>query len=82
MLTSEHFLYASEKLHVLISLLFNCVNIHGYLPTRLMENFIVPIVKDNKSILTDKNNYRPIALTCVASKLLELLILDIYHYYF
>ena len=77
MLTSEHFLYASDKLHVLLSLLFNCVNIHGYLPTRLMETIIVPIVKDNKGILTDKNNYRPIALTCVASKLLELLILDI-----
>ena len=77
MLTSEHFLYASEKLHVLLSLLFNCVNIHGYLPSRLMETIIVPIVKDNKGILTDKNNYRPIALTCVASKLLELLILDI-----
>ena len=75
-LSSEHFLYASEKLHVLISLLFNSVNIHGYLPTRLMETIIVPIVKDNKGVLTDKNNYRPIALTCVASKLLELLILD------
>ena len=36
-LTSEHFLYASEKLHVLLSLLINCVNIHGYLPTHLME---------------------------------------------
>ena len=77
MLTSEHFLYASEKLHVLLSVLFNCVNIHGYLPSRLMETIIVPIVKDNKGILTDKNNYRPIALTCVASKLLEVLILDI-----
>ena len=69
-------MYASEKLHVLISQLFNSVNIHGYLPTRLMETIIVPIVKDNKVVLTDKNNYRPIALTCVASKLLELLILD------
>ena len=77
MLTSEHFLYASENLHVLLSLLFNCVNIHGYLPTHLMKTIIVPIVKDNKGILTDKNNYRPIALTCVASKLLKLLILDI-----
>ena len=42
MLTSEHFLYASEKLHVLLSLLFNCVNIHGYLPTRLMEKYHCP----------------------------------------
>ena len=37
-----------------------------------METIIVPIVKDNKGVLTDKNNYRPITLTCVASKLLEL----------
>ena len=55
-------------------MLFNSAIIHGHLPDRLMETIIVPIVKDSKSTLTDENNYRPIALTCVASKLLELLI--------
>ena len=39
-------------------------------------HYVTPIVKNNKCVFTDKNNYRPIALTCVASKLLELLILD------
>ena len=76
MLCSEHFIYASDKLHIMLTMLFNSAIIHGHLPDRLMETIIVPIVKDSKGTLTDKNNYRPIALTCVASKLLELLILE------
>jgi hypothetical protein len=43
-----------------------------------METIIVPIVKDSKEALTDKDNYRPIALTTVGSKLLERLILTRY----
>ena len=78
MLCSEHFIYASDKLHVMLTMLFNSAIIHGHLPDRLMETIIVPIVKDSKGTLTDKNNYRPIALTCVASKRLELLILEKY----
>jgi hypothetical protein len=32
---------------------------------------ITPIIKDRKGDITDKDNYRPIALTCIASKVLE-----------
>ena len=36
-----------------------------------METLIVPLVKDKKESLEDKNNYRPIAITNVLSKVLE-----------
>ena len=74
-LTSEHFIYADEKVNVLLSLLFNCMTVHAFIPLKLMETIIVPIIKDCKGVLTDKDNYRPIALTCISSKILELMIL-------
>jgi len=40
-----------------------------------MFTIIVPIVKDKKGNLTDKDNYRPIAITSVFSKVFELAIL-------
>ena len=48
---------------------------HGYLPGKIMDTVLVSLVKDKKGLLTDKNNYRPIAITSVASKILEKVIL-------
>lgn len=39
---------------------------------------IIPIIKDNKRDVTDMENYRPIAVTCVISKILEGIILAKY----
>ena len=50
--------------------------IHGFLPDTMMTTIIAPIVKNKSSDLSDNNNYRPIALTTVASKLFESLILS------
>ena len=77
-LNSEHFIYASERLYVLLAILFNACLIHGYLPQSIMNSVILPIVKDSKGDVTDKNNYRPIAITTVSSKVLELIIIDKY----
>ena len=43
-----------------------------------MDTFLVPLVKDSKGKLCSGDNYRPLAITCIASKVLELLILDRY----
>jgi hypothetical protein len=77
-ITSEHFIYAHEKVTVLLCLLFNCVTVHAHLPSNLMDTLIIPIVKDNKGNIMDKDNYRPIALTCITSKILELVVLHKY----
>ena len=60
---------------VLISLLLNCIVIHGYLPNDLMSTVIVPIVKNKTGNITGMDNYRPIAITTVFSKVIELLLL-------
>ena len=75
---AEHVKFAHDKVSVILSMLFNAMFIHGFVPKVLMDTLISPIVKDKKGNITDKNNYRPIAITSIFSKLLELIILKKY----
>ena len=43
-----------------------------------MNTVLVPIVKDLKGDRSDCNNYRPISITCIMSKILESMILTRY----
>ena len=52
--------------------------IHGYIPEDCMLIYIVLLVMDCKCDLTSEDNYRPIALTCIISKVIELLLLAEY----
>jgi hypothetical protein len=80
-LQSEHYIFASNKLSVLLCIVFNCMIIHSYVPEALLDTIIVPLVKGKKEDIMDKDNYRPIAITCISSKILELTILDKYALY-
>ena len=75
-LKAEHFKYAHHCCHVYLCLLFNSMLVHAYLPQDFMSTIIVPLVKDKKGDLCDVNNYRPIAITTVISKLFEIILLE------
>ena len=75
-LSSEHFKFASARLTVCLSMCFTAMFIHGYLPDCLIKSVISPIIKDKAGDATDKNNYRPIALTSICSKFFENVILN------
>ena len=47
---------------------------HGYLPVKSLETVLVPILRDKKT--TDKDNYWPIAIATVISKLIKVLIFE------
>ena len=64
---------------VLLCLLFKAFTIHNYIPLTLLDTVLVPIVKDKKGDSTDKDNYWPLAIATVMSKLLECLILAKYN---
>ena len=81
-LSSEYVKNASQQIAVLLSIAFNCMIIHGHLPSKLMDTCIISIIKDKKGDLSDKDNYRPIAITSVFSKVLERCILDKFEKYF
>ena len=48
---------------------------HGYLPPKLIETTIVPIIKNKCGNISSSSNYRPIALATIISKLLESILL-------
>ena len=79
--SAEHFLYAYNVLHVLLSLLFTSFITHGYLPPDFMKTSLVPIIKNKTGDTSDKNNYRPIALVTAASKIFEICILELLEMY-
>ena len=71
-------LYASPivGLHPLLIICFNAFIVHGFLPSDLTDTALVPIVKENTGdIISDKGNYRPIALASVVSKVFEMALL-------
>jgi hypothetical protein len=80
-LSSEHFVYAHESLSDYLTVLFNCMLTHNYIPQKFMDTLIVPLLKEKKGNITDKDNYRPIAITCVFSKILESVLLEKYKCY-
>ena len=77
-ISAEHFKYAHEQLNILLAIVFSAMFVHNYLPNNLMTNIIIPVVKDKCGDVTSKGNYRPIAITTVCSKLLEICILHRY----
>ena len=73
---SEHLKYGADNLRILLSMVLNSMLIHAHLPPMLMSTKISPIVKDKKGDLGSADNYRPIAITCILSKVFELMILE------
>ena len=80
-LAAKHSIYADERIHVILSILFNCFISHGYLPSEFMKTAIVPIIKNKTDDTSDKKKYRPIALVTACSKNFELCILSIIENY-
>ena len=49
---------------------------HNFFPGDMMKTVLIPIVKDKNESLASSDNYRPIAITSVLSKVFELLLLQ------
>ena len=73
---AEHLIRASDRLTVLLSILCTSIMKRGYIPSGMLDTTLTPIVKTKTGDVTDKNNYRPIAVATSMSKVMELLILS------
>ena len=75
-LNTESLKYADNLLCLLLSFCFTCMFKHSYMPHAMLKSVIIPLVKNKCGDLSDKNNYRPIALSSITSKVFEHLILQ------
>ena len=75
-LAAEHFKYCDESVNVLLSLLFSCCIVHGHVPGNFMKTTIIPLVKNKAGDCSDVNNYRPIAIVTIMSKIFELVLFE------
>ena len=50
--------------------------VHGFLPDSMLAVVLVPIIKDKTGRIDRIDNYRPIALASVVSKVVERILLD------
>lgn len=50
--------------------------VHGTLPSPMLSVLLVPVVKDKTGKISSIDNYRPIALASVVSKVLEIILLE------
>ena len=49
--------------------------VHGFLPDAMLSVLIVPVIKDKAGNINSKDNYRPIALASIISKIIETIML-------
>ena len=73
---AEHLKYSSNSIWSILSKCITSFLVHGFLPDSLMSVVLCPIIKDKAGKINSKDNYRPIAIASIMSKLLERILLD------
>ena len=74
--SSEHLKNCNPRLVSMLALCFTKMFSHGYLPANMLSVQLVPIIKSKSGLISSKDNYRPIAIASVLSKVLEFIILE------
>ena len=77
-LTKESLCYCHPVILVHLKLLFNMMSVHGYVPDDFGVGVVVPVLKDRSGDLCSADNYRPVTLSSVISKVFEYCVLRKY----
>ena len=68
---AEHLKYCCRRILPLLDICISALFIHGFLPDTMLSVVLVPVIKDKCRKINDSDNYRPIALASVQSKVVE-----------
>ena len=74
-LSDESLQFADPILAFSLSICFTYMFKHSYLLVSMLDSVVVPLVRNKNGDLSDKNDYRPIALSNTISKVFENVIL-------
>ena len=75
-MSSEHLQYLQPDVLSMIAVVLNIILNHGTVPDDLVYSLLKPLIKDKNSDLSDKSNYRAVALSTTLSKVLELVLIE------
>ena len=73
---AEHLLHCSHRLVTMPAVCFSGLFVHSFLPDSMLAIVLVPVVKDKTGRIDQVDNYRPIALASVVSKVVEIIMLN------
>ena len=73
---AEHLKLGSRLLFTLLGHCLTCFFLRGFLPKGMIDNVLVPVIKSKTGRIMSKDNYRPIALASVVSKVAESIIFN------
>ena len=77
-----HVLLVYPAIHGCLALLFNAMNIHGYVHNQLGLSLVIPTLKCSTKSINDIDNYKPISIMPVKYKVFEKCIANIIEPYF
>ena len=75
-ISAEHMKHCSRRIIPILATCFSGFMVHGFLPESMKSVVLIPIIKDKKAQINSKDNYRPVAVASVLSKVCELIILN------
>ena len=81
-LVAEHLINGHPCIHLYLNFLFTMMLTHAYVPKAFALGIVVPIVKNKQGDLGSVDNYRPITLNPIISKVFESLLLEKYANFF
>lgn len=74
-ISAEHLKHADACIIPMLAMCFSSFFSHGFLPESMISVIIVPVIKDKAGKISSRDNYRPIALASVMSKIIERILL-------
>ena len=74
--SAEHLKNCGRQIIPLLAMCLTGFMVHGFLPEEMMSVCLIPVIKDKRAKINNKDNYRPVAIASIVSKVLEMVLLD------
>ena len=74
--SAEHLKHCSSRVTPLLEMCITGYMVHCVLPESIMYVVLIPIIKDKKAKISSIDNYRPVAIARVVSKMVDRILLD------